>query len=50
MSELNDLSNLASTMGGPVSSAADEMYQSTEELKEFLSHFKMSSHPALKAY
>jgi methyl-accepting chemotaxis protein len=50
MSELNDLSNQASTIGGSVSSSADEMHQAAEELKELLSHFKMSSQPALKAY
>jgi methyl-accepting chemotaxis protein len=50
MSELNDLSNRASTIGESVSSTADNMYQSTEELKELLSHFKMNPQPALKAY
>jgi methyl-accepting chemotaxis protein len=48
MSELNDLSNQASTIGVSVSSAADKMYHSVEELKELLSHFKMNSQSALK--
>jgi methyl-accepting chemotaxis protein len=50
MSELNGLSGQASTIGGSVSSAAGKMYQSADELKELLSHFKMSSQPTLRAY
>jgi methyl-accepting chemotaxis protein len=49
MSELNGLSNQASTIGGSVSAAADKMFQSVEELKELLSHFKIDSQPALQS-
>jgi hypothetical protein len=42
MSNLRDLSNQASAIGSSVSNAAEGMYQSAEEMKEVLSHFKMS--------
>jgi methyl-accepting chemotaxis protein len=43
MSDLLGLSNQASTVGSSVSDAADEMYQSAEEMKELLSRFKVSA-------
>jgi methyl-accepting chemotaxis protein len=49
MSELNDLSNQAASIGSSVSVSADEMSQSAEEMRDALSHFKMSSQKALKA-
>jgi methyl-accepting chemotaxis protein len=43
MSELHDLSNQTTSIGNSVSTSAEEMSQSTEEMKELLSHFKMSA-------
>jgi methyl-accepting chemotaxis protein len=48
MSDLRGLSNQASAIGTSVSDAADEMYQSAEERKELLSHFKMSAQQGLE--
>jgi methyl-accepting chemotaxis protein len=43
VSDLNDLSDQASSIGISVSSSAEEMSRSAEEMKEALSHFKMNA-------
>jgi methyl-accepting chemotaxis protein len=50
MSDWDSLSERASSIGNSVSTSAEDMSCSVEEMKKRLSHFKIDSQPALQAH